>query len=316
MKNILVTGGCGYIGSAMAKELKNKKFNVFIIDDLSKGEKKYIDKSIKFSKIDLCDNKKLEKFFSKNSIDCVIHCAGKKAVGESEENPGKYLTNNISGLINVLNSMIKFNVKKIIFSSSACVYAPSKTGIFKETDSLSSPNIYGYTKLQNEEMIKEISRTKNIDYTIFRYFNVAGDVGIKYQEKEAQNIFPVLCEAIKGIRKEFLIFGNKYDTKDGTGVRDYIHLEDLVKAHIKAINYKKNEIFNLGTKKGTSVLQIVKEFEKQLNKKVNYKFVKNRKGDVGTCLANSEKAKKLLNWESKKDLKEIVKNFIKSYDLK
>ena len=315
MKTILVTGGAGYIGSAIVKRALDMKYKVLVIDNLLKGRRKYVDKRVQFFKINLCNKKKLHDFFRTHKIDCVIHCAARKSVGESEEHPQLYFEENVSGTINLLNAMIYGKCKKIIFSSTACVYKENLKGIYNEDDKLSSQNIYGFTKIKCEEIIKEFSRTLNMKYVIFRYFNVAGDIGLTYQEKDSQNIFPVLCESIRD-KKTFFIFGNKYNTIDGTGVRDYIHLSDVVSAHIRAINYPKNEIFNLGTKKGTSVLQIIKEFENQLNRKINFKIKGNRAGDVGKCLANPKKAKQLLNWEAKKDLKEIVCDFVQSYNLK
>ena len=315
MKTILVTGGTGYIGSAIVKKLCEKKCNVIVLDNLSTTQKKYINKLSKFYKCDLNDKKKLESIFKENKINCVIHCAGKKAVGESEEKPIKYFQNNVCGLVNLLEVVDKYKIEKIIFSSSACVYKENKGGIFKEDDKLNSPNIYGFTKLQNENMIQEISRTKKINYVIFRYFNVSGDFGLNYNEKNALNIFPSLGRAIKE-DKSFLIFGDKYKTIDGTGVRDYIHISDLVEAHIKAINYDKNEIFNLGTQKGVSVKQIICEVEKQLKRKIKKKIVENRSGDVGRCLANSKKAEKLLKWKAKKNICDIVYDFLRVYELK
>ena len=308
-KKIVVTGASGYIGSAIVLELCRKEnYEVFSLDK---------EKS-SFSQFILCDitnKKKLERIFLEHRFDCVIHCAAKKAVGESEEMPFSYFKHNILGTINILEAMEKSGCKKIIFSSTACVYKQKKGGVFVESDTLEAPNIYGFTKIQAEQLIQQIARTKKMKYVIFRYFNVAGDCGLKYKEKKSQNLFPQLSQNIKD-NKVSLVFGNTYPTKDGTCVRDYIHLDDLVKAHIKAVSYRKNEVFNLGTKKGTSVLQIVKEFEKQLKRKISYKIDKKRKGDVAVSLADSKKAEEMLKWKAKKDVKKIVGDYIRVYGLK
>ena len=313
-ETILVTGGAGYIGSGIVKTLIDKEFNVLVIDDLSKGEKKYVDPRARLFKIDLCKKEKLIEIFSKNKIDCAIHCAAKKAVYESEKKPITYFENNISGTINLLNAMNSGGCNKIIFSSTACVYKSTPSGIYSENSKLANNNVYGFTKIKCEELIKEFSRISGMEYVIFRYFNVAGDIGLEYLEKNPQNIFPKLCEAIKN-NEDFCIFGKKYKTPDGTAIRDYISLSDLIDAHVKAIEYPKDDIFNLGTKKGTSILEIIKEFEKQLNRKIKVKIKEKRTGDAPKSLSDPKKAKQLLKWKAKENLSKIVKDFIKSYKL-
>ena len=178
-----------------------------------------------------------------------------------------------------------------------------------------SLNNYGFTKIEGENLIKQLSKSKKINYVIFRYFNVAGDFGLNYVEKDPKNIFPVLCSKIKN-NEVFNIFGNDYKTFDKTPIRDYIHIKDLVNAHIKSINYKQNEIFNLGAKKGISVLEIIKKFEEKIKRKINFKFNKRRDGDCEKCLANCSKVKKLLKWEAKYNLDDIVEDYVKIYNLK
>ncbi len=309
---ILVTGGAGYIGSALVKKLVQQNKKVVVIDDLSGGEKKYIDPQAKFYKIDIKDEAKLRKVFKENSIKEVFHLAARKAAGESEIKPLLYLENNAVGTFTLLKIMLEHGVRKIIFSSTACVYQEKANGTYAEQDALSTYNVYGYTKLENENLILELARLGKLEYIIFRYFNVCGDAGLGYQELAAENIFPTLARAIKS-EEVFRVFGGDYPTPDGSGVRDYIHLSDLVEAHISAS--EKNQIYNLGTKKGTSVLEIIKEFENQLGRKIKYQIAKRRPGDLAFCLANAKKAKEKLNWTGKKKLSDMVSDFIKVYKL-
>ncbi len=312
---ILVTGGAGYIGSALVDKLIELKKKVIVVDDLSQGKKKYIHPQAKFYKIDITKKTKLAKVFSENKITTVFHLAAKKAVGESEEKPFFYLENNVVGTINLLEAMANHQCSKIILSSTACVYQEKAKGVYQETDLLSAYNHYGYTKVENEQLIQELARLKKVNYVIFRYFNVCGDMGLFYQEEKAKNIFPVLAQAIRE-DKPFKVFGKNYPTPDGSGVRDYIHLTDLIDAHLKGLTVKKNQVYNLGTKKGTSVLEIIQEFEKQLKRKIKYKVVARRKGDLAICLANSQKAQKELNWRAKENLATMVSDFITTYKLK
>jgi len=301
MKKILVTGGAGYIGSAIVRDLCNKGFDVVVIDNLDKGKKELVDIRADFFQVDLKNKDELESVFENNNFDTVIHCAALKAVGESEREPNKYFENNISGTINLLFCIKKFDVKKIIFSSTACVYKENSVGVYSETDEIMSPNVYGFTKIICENLICEQARITGMNYVIFRYFNVAGDVGLNYVDPNAQNIFPIISEVLNGVRDKVLVFGNDYDTKDGTGVRDYIHLQDLVLAHNCALDFDGSEVFNLGTGSGTSVLELVKEFGD-----VNYEIAPRRDGDVACALANSSKAYRLLGWKAQCSLSDMV----------
>ena len=314
-KTFLVTGAAGYIGSAVTKALLDWGFGVVAVDDLSKGEKKYLDGRARFFKIDLLDKEKLSDLFAENKIDLVIHLAAKKSVHESEKKPLEYFENNITGTVNLLDAMSRGGCKRIFFSSSASVYKNDGRGVYSEGSDLLSSNVYGFTKIKCEELIREFSRVSDMRYVIFRYFNVAGDAGLGYAEKDAQNIFPKLCGAVKN-SEDFYVFGGDHETPDGTSLRDYIGLRDLVDAHIKALEYPENGIFNLGTGKGTSVMEIVKEFERQLNRKIKVKTKEKKSFDPSRSLSNSEKVRRKLNWEPEENLAKIVKDFIKVYGLK
>jgi UDP-glucose 4-epimerase len=311
MGKILVTGGAGYIGSAAVKALIEKGHQVVVVDNLSKGLKRLVHPKAEFHQVDLTDKEKLEGIFS-DDIDEVIHFAAYKAVGESMKNPKKY-NDNIIGMQNLLDVMVKHKVKKIIFSSSAAVYGiPSKGKITEEskTDPLS---YYGFTKLVCEELIQWYSRIYGIDYVILRYFNVAGDAGLKYIDPDAENIFPILMEAATGKRDKVEIYGTDYDTRDGTGVRDYIDINDLVEAHILALDKGHKEIINLGTSNGVTVRELI-----DATFKVTGEFpvveVARRPGDPPEVIASNDKAKRILKWQPKGIVKDMIKSTYEAYE--
>lgn len=310
--NILVTGGAGYIGSVAVKQLISKGYSVTVIDNLSKGNVSLVDSKAKFIKLDLTDNANLELAFSNNKFDAVIHFSAYKAVEESMNNAVKY-SDNITGMINLLNCMVKHKVPKIIFSSSAAVYG-MKNGIIDESCSLDPINFYGYTKKAMEEIISWYNKVYGINYIALRYFNVAGDV-LGYIDSEAQNIFPIITEVIKGDRDILKIFGNDYNTPDGTCIRDYIDVSDLVKAHVLALNCSFNGVLNLGTGKGYSVKELVDAFSDVLGKKIKFEYVGRRTGDPEKLVASNELARKVLNWEPKVSLKEMIESCLKAYEL-
>lgn len=311
MKSILITGGAGYIGSIAVKSLLDKDYNVIVVDNLSKGLKELIDSRAKFREIDLTDKEKLEDVFRENSINAVIHFAAYKAVGESMQNPKKY-SDNITGTINLLNLMVKYNIPKIIYSSSAAVYEPSEQEI-TENSKVSPGSYYGATKLICENLIKWYAKISNFNYVILRYFNVAGDGGLNYIDPNAQNVIPLIIEVVSGKRDKFLVYGNDYETYDGTGVRDYIHVNDLVDAHISSLNLKTNEIINLGTNKGVSVKELIDITNQITGQNLNYKFVERRKGDCSKLVASNEKAKELLNWKPQKTIEEMIRSTYEAY---
>lgn len=308
---ILVTGGAGYIGSAFVK-LAVQDNEVIVLDNLSKGKIELVDKKAKFYHADLTNKLALEKIFSENKIDAVVHFAAYKAVGESMKDAVKY-SGNIAGTMNLLNAMVKFNVNKIVFSSSAAVYGLPKEDVANEETKLEPINFYGFTKLECERIIEWYNQVHKINFICLRYFNVAGDAGLKYQDPEAENVFPIIMETISGKRKEFTIFGEDYNTSDGTCVRDYIHINDLVQAHLLAIKSNYNGPINLGTGNGFSVKSLVEEFIKITGKKFPYKFGPRRAGDPACLVASNKKAKEILGWQPKFTIQEMIKSTFDAY---
>ncbi len=327
--SILVTGGAGYIGSHTAVELLDTGENIIILDNFSNSSPEVLDKikqitkkDFKFYKVDLLDENALDKVFEENNIDEVIHFAGLKAVGESVEKPIEYYNNNITGTLNLLKVMKKYNCKKIVFSSSATVYGNPKTLPIKEDFPLSTTNPYGATKLMIEQILQDVNvADKDFRVAILRYFNPIGahKSGLIGEVPNGipNNIMPYIVRVAVGKYNELTVFGNDYDTEDGTGVRDYIHVVDLAKGHLSALKkIRENsgvQIYNLGTGRGYSVLELVKTFEKVNNVKVNYKIGDRRPGDIASCFADVNKAKKEMNWVATKGLEEMCKdswNFI------
>ncbi len=317
-KNILIIGGAGYIGSTAVEKLVSDNHNVTVIDDLSTGQLDKVNSKAVFKQINILNINDLEEVFINGNFDTVIHFAAKKSVSESEENPDLYFRNNVTGTLNILSMMNKYRVPKIIFSSTAAVYKPKdeENAIYDESSQVEPINIYGKSKLICEQLIQEYFRVGKIkEYIIFRYFNVAGNSSIKYIEENAQNVFPLIIKSIKN-NTEFKIFGNDYNTKDGTCIRDYIHLEDLVDAHIVAVNVEnKSGIYNLGTNTGYSVMDLIKTFENILNIKINIKIDSRRKGDPAVVIADASKSKTDLNWSTKRDLKDMIMSMLKAYDI-
>ena len=322
--NVLVTGGCGYIGSHTIVELLNNGYNVISIDDFSNSKpnvldkiKKITGKDIKFYELNICDKEKLRQVFEQNQIDAVIHFAGYKAVGESVKKPLMYYRNNLDSTLTLLETMNEFNVKKIVFSSSATVYGDPEELPIKENAKLTTTNPYGATKLYIEGILKDLFASDN-DYSIaiLRYFNPVGahQSGLLGEDPNGipNNLMPYIMKVAKKELPELSIYGNDYDTIDGTGVRDYIHVVDLAQGHLKALEYidkhKGVDCYNLGTGHGYSVLQMVETFTKVNKVMVPYKIVARRDGDIACCYADTEYAKKKLNWEAKYDLTDMVKS--------
>ena len=329
--SILLTGGAGYIGSHTAVELLNAGEELVIIDNFYNSKPKALDaikkitgKDFKFYEMDYLDREKLEKVFEENNITAVINFAGYKCVGESVQKPIEYYTNNVSGCLTLLDTMRKFNVKKFIFSSSATVYGdPEVIPITEECKTGGTTNPYGTSKLFIEKILMDLYKSDNSwDICILRYFNPVGshESGLIGEEPQGipNNLMPYVARVASGQLKELSVFGNDYDTPDGTGVRDYIHVVDLAKGHLCALNKIEKEgkglyIYNLGTGKGYSVLDMVKAFEETTGKKVPYKITERRPGDIATCYADPQKAKEELNWVAEKDINDMCKdtwNFI------
>ena len=329
--SILLTGGAGYIGSHTAVELLNAGEELVIIDNFYNSKPKALDaikkitgKDFKFYEMDYLDREKLEKVFEENNITAVINFAGYKCVGESVQKPIEYYTNNVSGCLTLLDTMRKFNVKKFIFSSSATVYGdPEVIPITEECKTGGTTNPYGTSKLFIEKILMDLYKSDNSwDICILRYFNPVGshESGLIGEEPQGipNNLMPYVARVASGQLKELSVFGNDYDTPDGTGVRDYIHVVDLAKGHLCALNKIEKEgkglyIYNLGTGKGYSVLDMVKAFEETTGKKVPYRITERRPGDIATCYADPQKAKEELNWTAEKDINDMCKdtwNFI------
>lgn len=323
--SVLVTGGAGYIGSHTVVELLNRGEKIIIVDNFSNSKPEMLDKirkitnkDFKFYEVDLLDRENLDKVFAENpDIESVIHFAGLKAVGESVAKPIEYYHNNITGTLILLDIMKKYNCKKIVFSSSATVYGDPATVPIKEDFPLSTTNPYGSTKLMIEQILRDVYISDN-DWSIIllRYFNPIGahESGLIGENPNGipNNLLPYINQVACGKLECLSVFGNDYDTVDGTGVRDYIHVVDLAKGHLKALDKARNfngvEAYNLGTGTGYSVLQIVKAFEDATGVEVNYKIVERRPGDIATCYADSTKAKNELGWTAEKGIEEMCKD--------
>ena len=326
MKKILVTGGAGYIGSHTCVELLNAGKEIVVIDNFSNSNEKALDsikkitgKDFKFYNIDYLDRASLENVFSENDIDAVLNFAGYKAVGESVKEPLKYYINNISGALVLLDTMKKFNVKKFVFSSSATVYGnPEIIPITEECKVGGTTNPYGTTKLFIEQILKDLYNSDNTwDIAILRYFNPIGahESGLLGEDPKGipNNLMPYISKVAAGNLKELSVFGNDYNTPDGTGVRDYIHVFDLAKGHLLALNKLDKEqkgiyIYNLGTGKGYSVLDLVNTFERVNNIKVPYVIAPRRPGDIASCYSDPTKALKELGWSAEKNLDDMCKD--------
>lgn len=322
---ILVTGGTGYIGSHTCVELINNGHEVIIVDNLYNSSVDVIDKiqtitgtKPKFYEIDLLDKDKLENVFSENKIDAVIHFAGYKAVGESVSIPLTYYKNNISGSINLYELMKKYKVNNIVFSSSATVYGDDFNVPFKEEYGYGcTTNPYGTTKLMNEMILTDLSKANpNMSTVLLRYFNPIGahESGLIGEVPKGipNNLVPYIAQVATGKREYLNVYGNDYDTIDGTGVRDYVHVVDLARAHVLAIEYaNKNtgcQVINIGTGKGYSVFEVIHAYEKACGQKIAYKVVDRRPGDIAVCYADTSKAMQLLGFEAQYDIDKMCED--------
>ena len=323
---ILLPGGAGFIGSHTAVELLNKGREIVIIDNFSNSTpkaleaiKKITGKDFKFYEMDYLDREKLEKVFEENNIEAVMNFAGYKAVGESVQKPIEYYTNNISGALVLLETMKKYGCKKFIFSSSATVYGePEKMPITEDTQTGGTTNPYGTTKLFIEQILKDLYASDHTwDICILRYFNPVGahpsaEIG-ELPNGVPQNLIPYLTQTAIGIRKELSVFGNDYNTPDGSCIRDFINVVDLAKAHVIAVDRmltdksdEKVEIFNLGTGNGVSVLELINTFEKATGVKVPHKIVGRREGDIEKVWAEPSKANNILGWKAEATLEDTM----------
>lgn len=311
---ILVAGGAGYIGSHVQKQLLEEGFEVLVFDDLSSGDEVNILEGAEFIRGNILDKDVLDMAMSQD-IDGVVHLAAKKAVGESMVYPEMYAENNITGSINIFNAMVNNGVKHIVFSSSAAVYGMPQYVPIDERHPINPINYYGYTKRAIEENMEWYAKLGKLDFAALRYFNAVGyakDKSIKGKERNPQNLMPIIMEAATGKREKFSIFGNDYDTKDGTCVRDYVHVSDLAKAHTLAMKKLmaegKSFTLNLGTGLGTSVKEIVDATEKVIKRKLNYDYAERRAGDPAMLTANAEKAYEFLGWKPEyTNVEEIIR---------
>lgn len=312
--HILVIGGAGYIGSHVVKALLDNGMQVSVFDNMSTGQEINLFDKAKFIKGDILDIHALEKVMS-SGVDAVVHLAAKKSVAESIKYPEIYSTNNITGTLNILNAMAKFGVKNFVFSSSAAVYGMPEYTPLDELHPTNPINYYGYTKLAIEQFLPWYESLKGIKFIALRYFNAVGydaTLAVKGLEKNPQNLLPIMMEVATGARKSMSIFGNDYDTVDGTCVRDYIHVTDLASAHLKSLKYlaqgRDSQILNLGVGRGISVLEMVQACEKVIGKKLNYDFAPRRAGDPGFLIASSERAESLFGWKAMhSDLENIIR---------
>ena len=311
---ILVTGGAGYIGSHTCVELLNRDYEIVVLDNLSNSCEKSLDavkkitgKDFPFYKVDMLDIDAMEQAFIDHKFDGVIHFAGLKAVGESTQIPITYYHNNITGTLNLLMLMEKYDVNNIVFSSSATVYGTPKTVPIREDFPRSTTNPYGSTKLMIEDILTDVTKANpKLSVSLLRYFNPIGahESGTMGEDPKGipNNLLPYITQVAVGKLKELSVFGNDYDTVDGTGVRDYIHVVDLACGHVKTVEHCTDKpgvhIYNLGTGNGYSVLQIVEAFKKASGADVPYKIVDRRPGDIAECFADPAKAKAELGWEA------------------
>jgi len=322
--SVLVTGAAGYIGSHTCVELLEAGYEIVALDNLSNSKEeslkrvqKITGRTFKFYKTDLLNQKDVEKVFKQENIDSVIHFAGLKAVGESMSVPLRYYYNNITGTLILCDLMKKYNVRNIVFSSSATVYGDPDRVPITENFQLKPVNPYGRTKLIIEQILQDLYNSdKSFNIAILRYFNPVGahSSGVIGEDPNGipNNLMPYISQVAVGKLKELSVFGDDYPTKDGTGVRDYIHVTDLALGHLKALEKLKENVgvlvYNLGTGQGYSVLEIIKAFSKATGKNIPYKIIDRRSGDIAECYANPDKAMKELGWNAKKGIDEMCED--------
>jgi len=322
MKTILVTGGVGYIGSHTLVELYQSGFKCLVVDNLVNSceealrrTEKLVGESIPFIKADLLDRGALQQIFADYDIESVIHFAGLKAVGESVAQPLRYYRNNVEGSINLIEAMLEAGVNEIVFSSSATVYGDPATVPIDESFPLSATNPYGQSKLMVEHILRDTCvANPAFKAVLLRYFNpvgahVSGTIG-EHPQGIPNNLMPYIAQVAVGLREKLSVFGSDYDTPDGTGVRDYIHVVDLAKGHVKALQAMQKvagaKAINLGTGQGYSVLEMVKAFIEQTGQDVPYELVSRRPGDIASCYASTDEAASFLDWRAEKGLNEMM----------
>ena len=313
-KNILITGGAGYIGSHISEVLLRNKKKIFIVDNLSTGHRKLLNKKAKFFKLDILKDKKIRDIIIKNKIDSVIHLAANLIISEGEKYPKKYFKNNVIGTKNLLKACKNTSIKNFVFSSTAAIYKDGQHKV-SENSIIKPKSIYGKTKIKAEKIIKIFCKKNKMNYCILRYFNIAGSsptgkIGLVNKSDHLFKNFSIEILKKKPVLK---IYGNNYNTKDGSCVRDFIHVSDIAQIHYIALQkinkLGKSKILNCGYNKGISVLEVAKEFKKQTIKKVQILITKRRKGDLVKIIASNKKLKQFLKWKPKfNNLKVIVES--------
>ena len=314
--SILVAGGAGYIGSHTCVELLEAGYDVVVVDNLSTGHREAVHEKAKFYAGDIGDYKFISNVLKEENIDGVIHFAAFSLVGESMENPYKYYENNVAKTNNLLKAMVDFDVKNIVFSSTAATYGEPKTIPILESDETNPTNVYGETKLSMEKMIKWYNKAYGLKYVCLRYFNVAGahssgEIGEAHNPET--HLIPIILQVASGRRDKISVYGDDYDTKDGTCIRDYVHVIDLVDAHIKAIEYlfngSKSDVFNLGSGEGFTVYEMIEAARKVTGDEIPLVVAGRRAGDPAKLIASSEKAREILGWKPKfEDITKMIED--------
>lgn len=315
MAKVLIVGGAGYIGSINVREFLNQGFEVVVVDNLNTGHRSSVDSRAKFYQLDIRDKKLLSEVFKKEKIDAVVNFAALSLVGVSMKDPLAYFDNNVYGMICLLEVMSENGVNKIVFSSSAATYGNQDQIPITEECPTHPTSVYGETKLMMETIMKWCDQCINIKYVSLRYFNAAGassDGELGEDHNPETHLIPLILQIPLNKRDHISIFGQDYPTRDGTCIRDYIHVEDLASAHVKAVKYllegNPSNIFNLGSGEGQSVNEIIKTTEKIVGQEIKKEYTDRRPGDPATLIASSEKAKRILGWENKKSLDDIISN--------
>ncbi len=317
IKNILITGGAGYIGSHICEILVKKKKKVYIVDNLSTGYRKLINKKAKFFKANILNIKNIKKIIQKNKIDSVIHLAANLIISEGNKRPKKYYKNNVIGTQNLLMACGESTIKNFIFSSTAAIYKDGQYRV-SENSIIRPKSVYGKTKIKSEKIIQSFCKKNNINYGILRYFNIAGSspsgkIGLI---NKSDHLFKNFSREIMKKKPVLKIYGDDYNTRDGSCIRDFVHVSDIAEIHYKILEkinkIKKSEILNCGYNKGTSVLEVAKEFKKQTSKKVKILITKRRKGDLVKIIASNNKLMRFIRWKPKfNNLSKIVKSCLK-----
>lgn len=310
---ILITGGAGYIGAHMAHRLIEEGYRVVVFDNLSTGRRDFVPEQAMFVKGDLRRVKDVEKVFARYAFDAVMHFAAAISVPESVADPLKYYENNITGCVNLFKTMLSSGVKKIVFSSTAAVYGEPERNPIEENNRTLPANPYGYTKLVIEQLLKDLDASAGLKYIALRYFNAAGSHPsgrLGQWHPKITNLVPAIMRVVRGGQKKLSIFGDDYPTQDGTCIRDYIHVQDLCEAHLLALQKlnsgAKSDVFNLGSGTGYSVKQVVGAVERVTSAKIPYSIVARRAGDPSKLVASYTKAKKVLGWQPRQGLEEII----------